>query len=304
MTDAIDFHRVSLSDREPILKYLKQNPYCNCDYSFGNLYNWGFLYQTYVAYHKGMMVVRFISKATGRTAFLTPIGDGNLREVLEDMEASLPPDCGHNLKLMAVQDSALEALKATNPLEIEVITDRDSADYLYEREKLATLSGKKLQSKRNHINKFKRLYPDYTYEAITAENARECMELHETWYHDTDQTEGMDDERVMVRRALQEHEEIGLTGGCIRVDGKVIAFTLGMQINPCCFGIHIEKALVDYEGSFTIINQEFVSRLPEQYIRINREEDLGIPGLRKAKLSYHPMKILDKHKVLLRYAAR
>ena len=106
----------------------------------------------------------------------------------------------------------------------------------------------------------------------------------------------------MVRRALEEHEAIGLRGGCIRVDGKIIAFTLGMQVSPHCFGVHIEKADTAYDGSFTIINQEFVAHLPEQYVRINREEDLGLEGLRKAKLSYYPMKILEKHTVVLRYA--
>lgn len=300
MADKIDFHRVCLEDRDQILAYLEGNPYCNCDYSFGNLYNWGFLYQTSVAFHKGMMVVRFRSKETGRTAFLTPIGNGDLGEVLRDMEASIE-DIDQHLTLMAVQDSALEAIVATKPTDIHVINNRDNADYLYEREKLETLSGKKLQSKRNHINKFKRLYPDYQYEEITKANAAECAELYQVWYDETEDTEGMDEERIMVRRALENQEAIGLRGGCIRVDGKIIAFTLGIQINPHCFGVHIEKANTEYEGSFTIINQEFVRHLPEQYVRVNREEDLGLPGLRKAKLSYYPMKILDKHTAVVRY---
>lgn len=301
MADTIDFHRVSLGDREEVLAYLQGNPYCNCDYSFGNLYNWGFLYQTSIAFHKGMMVVRFRSRETGRIAFLTPIGEGDLGEVLRDMEASLE-DSDQHLTLMAVQESALEAIQATNPADIHVIANRDNADYLYEREKLETLSGKKLQSKRNHINKFKRLYPDYQYEAITKANAAECAELYNVWYAVTEDSEGMEEERIMVRRALEEHEAIGLRGGCIRVDGKIIAFTLGMQVSPHCFGVHIEKADTAYDGSFTIINQEFVAHLPEQYVRINREEDLGLEGLRKAKLSYYPMKILEKHTVVLRYA--
>lgn len=300
MADTIDFHRVSLEDKEEVLKYLEGNPYCNCDYSFGNLYNWGFMYQTSVAFHKGMMIVRFNSKETGRTAFLTPIGDGNLAEVMRDMEACLE-DSDQHLTLMAVQDSALEAIEATNPTDIHVINNRDNADYLYDREKLETLSGKKLQSKRNHINKFKRLYPDYQYEEITKANAAECAELYNVWYEETEDSEGMEEERIMVRRALEEHDKIGLRGGCIRVDGKIIAFTLGMQISPHCFGVHIEKADTEYDGSFTIINQEFVKHLPEQYERVNREEDLGLPGLRRAKLSYNPMKILDKRTVVLRY---
>lgn len=300
MADQIEFHRVDLADKQQIKDYLRINPYCNCDYSFGNLYNWGFLYLTSVAYHKQMMVIRFRSKETGNEAYLMPIGEGNLKEVLLDMEHTSHLN-GHPLILMAVQDSALEAIKETEPNTLKVFSNRDNADYLYEREKLETLSGKKLQSKRNHINKFKRLYPDYQYEPITRENADECIALENLWYKDADNTPGMDEERQMVIRALKQFDEIGLTGGCIRVEGKVVAFSLGMPINPRCFGVHIEKADTSYEGSFTIINQEFVKHLPPQYLRINREEDLGLEGLRKAKLSYQPLKILEKHKVVISY---
>lgn len=300
MADLIAFHRVGLADRDQILAYLEDNPYCNCDYSFGNLYNWGFLYLTSVAFHKDMMLIRFRSWETGSQAYLMPIGKGNLVEVLKDMEHTSKVE-GHPLILMAVQDSAIELLEQTHPTSIKIFSNRDNADYLYDREKLETLSGKKLQSKRNHINRFKRQYPDYIYEPLSDENTNECIALENRWYADTETTPGMSDEREMVMRALKEWKEIGLQGGCIRVDGKVVAFTMGMPISHACFGVHIEKADTDYDGSFTIINQEFVSRLPEQYVRINREEDLGLEGLRKAKLSYQPMKILEKHKVAISY---
>ncbi len=301
MSDKIEFHKVSIEDRDMVMKFLQYNPYCNCDYSFGNLYNWCDYYHTALAFHKDMLVVRFRSTETGREAFLVPIGHGDLKEVLMDMEYTIR-DLDQHLTLMAVQDTALEAIEATHPLDLHVIKNRDNSDYLYERERLETLSGKKLQSKRNHINKFKRLYPDYTYEEISADNARECLELEYQWYRDTEETPGMDAERQMVRRALSHFEEIGLNGGAIRVEGRIIAFTLGMPISPQCFGVHVEKADTTYEGSFAVINQEFVHHLPEQYIRINREEDLGIPGLRRAKLSYQPLKVLDKHTIVLRYA--
>lgn len=301
MADNIEFHKVGIEDRDKVLDILQHNNYCNCDYSFGNLYNWSEYYHTSLAFHKGMLVVRFRSSDGEREAFLPPIGKGNLKEVLLDMEYTIR-ELDQHLTLMAVQDTALEALEATNPLDLHVIKNRDNSDYLYDREKLETLSGKKLQSKRNHINKFKRLYPDYTYEEISAENARECMALEDLWYRDTELTPGVDQERKMVRRALQNFEEIGLRGGAIRVDGSIIAFTVGMQISPRCFGVHIEKADTNYEGSFTIINQEFVKHLPPNYQVINREEDMGLPGLRRAKLSYKPLALLDKHTVVLRYA--
>lgn len=300
MADTIEFHRVSLEDRDKVLKYLELNPYCNCDFSFGNLYNWGFYYNTEIAFHKDMMVVRFQSDNGEREAFLMPIGIGDPVEVLQDMEHTINLN-GQNLTLMAVQESALELLHRTYPENLHIIKNRDNADYIYDRESLATLAGKRLQSKRNHVNKFKRLYPDWQYEEINHSNAQECIALQARWFGETDQREELQEENRMVNTALHEWDQIGLRGGCIRVDGEVIAFTLGMRINPHCFGVHIEKADTAYDGAFAIINQEFAKRLPEHYLRINREEDLGVPGLRKAKLSYKPMKILDKHTVVLRY---
>lgn len=301
MADLIEFHRVSLEDRDKVFEFRKLNPYCNCDYSFGNLYNWGFYYKTEIAYHKGMMVVRFQYDEGTRSAFLMPIGDGDFSEVLMDMEYTMEQMGGGPLVLMSVIDKGVELLRKTRPENLHIIENRDNADYIYLREKLATLSGKKLQSKRNHVNKFQRLYPDYQYEEINHDNAKECMELEDTWYALSDKTEDIQEERRMVRTALTEFEEIGLSGGCIRVDGKVIAFSLGMPISEHCFGVHIEKADVNYDGAFTVINQEFAKRIPESFEVVNREEDLGIEGLRKAKLSYKPHRVMDKHTVVLRY---
>lgn len=301
MADIIEFHRVSLEDRDKVLEFRALNPYCNCDYSFGNLYNWGYHYKTEIAYHKGMMVVRFRYDNDTRSAFLMPIGSGDFADVLMDMEFTMEQTDDSPLVLMSVIDKGVELLKATRPENLHIIENRDNADYIYLREKLATLSGKKLQSKRNHINRFKRLYPDYQYEDINSSNAQECLEVEDAWYATSEQTDDIQEERRMVRTALTEFQEIGLSGGCIRVDGKIIAFTLGMPISDHCFGVHIEKADVDYDGAFTIINQEFAMRIPEQFEVVNREEDLGIEGLRKAKLSYKPEHILAKHTVVLRY---
>lgn len=301
MAELIEFHRVTLDDRTRVEEYRKLNPYCNCDYSFGNLYNWGFFYKTEIAFHKDMMVVRFRYEDDTRTAYLMPIGDGDFADVLMDMEYTMEQTEGGPLVLMSVIEKGVELLQMTRPENLHIIENRDYADYIYLREKLATLSGKKLQSKRNHVNRFKRMYPDYQYEEINQENVKECLAVEDAWYAVSDRTEDIQEERRMVRTALSEFEEIGLSGGCIRVDGKIIAFTLGMPISNCCFGVHVEKADINYEGSFAIINQEFAKRIPEEFESVNREEDLGIEGLRKAKLSYKPKLIMEKFTVALRY---
>ena len=164
-----------------------------------------------------------------------------------------------------------------------------------------TLSGKALQSKRNHVNKFEKSY-DYTFEPITGENAMECMALERTWLREHgSEADGEDKEEEVIHRLLTHFEELQLSGGILRVEGKIVAFTIGSPINETTFGVHIEKARRDYDGAFTMINKLFAATIPEQYTYVNREEDLGIEGLRQAKLSYKPEIILPKIAAILRH---
>ena len=175
--------------------------------------------------------------------------------------------------------------------------DRDSADYVYESEKLATLSGKKLHSKRNHINKFKALYDGrWTYEPVTAENVEECFQMALKW---RDQNGCEDDpekrgEICVTMNALRLFEELELKGGILKIDGEVVAFTIGEPVCSDTFVVHIEKAFADVEGAYPMINQQFVQHECGDYLYVNREEDTGAEGLRKAKLSYRPVFMVEK----------
>ena len=179
-------------------------------------------------------------------------------------------------------------------------TNRDYSDYLYLREDLINLTGKKYQPKRNHINQFKRSYPNYEFVPITEEIIPKCMELESLWKHlNEDEKDksyiALDAERQAIQRAFDHYTELNLKGGALVVDNRVVAFTYGSPINTDTFDVAVEKADANYIGAYTMVNNEFVKSLPSQYEFINREEDLGIEGLRKAKLSYHPTEILDKY---------
>ncbi len=165
-----------------------------------------------------------------------------------------------------------------------------------------TLKGKKFQAKRNHINRFRNTYPDYEYTPITPDRIQECLDLEAEWckVNHCDQQEGTGNERRALIYALHNFEALGLTGGILHVNGKIVAFTFGMPINHETFGVHVEKADTSIEGAYAMINYEFANRIPEQYIYINREEDLGLEGLRKAKLSYQPVTILEKYMACLK----
>lgn len=230
---------------------------------------------------------------------MRPIGNGDFKDALLQLEEDSWQH-GHPLLMLGVTPVSKDLLEEAFPGEFTYIPERDYFDYIYLREDLATLKGKKFQAKRNHVNKFKKQYV-YEYVPLTSELIPECLELEAKWYKanrtDADQEE-LREERQSMIFALQHFKELDLMGGAIRIDNQLVAFTFGSPINQDTFGVHVEKADTHYDGAYSIINQEFASRIPEQYLYINREEDLGIPGLRQAKLSYNPAILLPKAAVI------
>ena len=175
-------------------------------------------------------------------------------------------------------------------------------DYVYARESLATLKGKKLHGKRNHINKFLSKYPDYEYRKLDPSMTADCIALYDQWLTEKDDetTESLQNEKLSVELALNNMDALGLTGGTIYIGGKLCAFTVGERLHPHMQLIHIEKADTNYEGIFPMINQQYVLHECDAVELINREEDMGIEGMRKAKRSYHPLKMIEKHLISIR----
>ena len=270
--------------------------------AFANLFGWAVKYETCYAIADDTLFIRFTSPARSHPAFLIPImrGGGCVDASLDRLknEAELG---NHPLVIMGITPLCREHLEAVSPGAFTFLEDEGNADYIYLRERLVSLSGKSLQSKRNHINKFEKLYPDYSYEPMTKANSAECLAVEQEWLRQHGTEEGEDKEQEVIQRLFDHFDELGLSGGILRVAGRVVAFTLGSPINQTTFGVHIEKADRDYEGSYTMINKLFASTIPEQYVYVNREEDLGLEGLRKAKLSYKPETILQKIAAVLRH---
>lgn len=290
----LSFKDIELSDKAIISSYTLRSPRRNCDLSFSNLCSWRFLYGTQYAIFEDYLLLKF--RADGELVYMMPIGTGNLERalnaLLEDAHHEGKPLC-----LLGICAGMCEEIESWLPGQFEFTADRDYADYLYLRSDLATLSGKKFQAKRNHVNRFKRTYANYEYTSITPDRIEECLELETQWcaQNNCDQHEGTGNERRALIYALKHFDELGLTGGILHVNGQIAAFTFGMPINETTFGIHVEKADTRIDGAYAMINYEFARHIPEQYIYLNREEDLGIEGLRKAKLSYQPVEILEKY---------
>ena len=295
----IQFKPITLEDRDIIKSFTIPGDYRNCDFSFSNMCSWSFLYKSEYAVVDDSLLIRFWIEDGTRIAYMCPIGTGDLKQAVELLEEDSLAN-GHPLLMLGITQAAKEKLNAAFPDALVYIPNRDYSDYIYMREDLATLKGKKYQSKRNHINNFKKQYP-YEYLPITPELVPHCLRLEHKWFKANDPESEGDDltyERRSLTFALQNFEALGLTGGAIRVGTEIVAFTFGSPINHNTFGVHVEKADVNFQGAFTIINQEFASRIPEQYMYVNREEDLGLPGLRQAKLSYNPVILLEKNVVV------
>lgn len=292
----IEFKPITLEDRSDIQQFTLRGVSQICDLAFSNLFGWSHRYCTHWAVVEDSLVISFKPTYCPHPAFLMPVcGCGDKFQAVIKRLISHTQEGGFPLTLMGVSPKCKEAIETFCPDLFAFKNDDGAKDYVYLREKLVTLSGKSLQSKRNHINKFEKLYPDYTFEEVNERNLEGCLKLSHTWLEHTEADSSRLDEQIMIENCLLHRESLGLSTGVLSVEGKVIAFTFGSPINGDTFGIHVEKADTTYEGAFTMINREFARHIPEQYRYINREEDLGIEGLRKSKLSYKPELMLTKY---------
>lgn len=294
-----EFKPIEIKDKDLIDSYIITSNEQDCDLSFANLFTWHFQTESSYAIIQNSLVIRFSNSEKEHEYFL-PLGTDNLSPILEELKerTSLTKE---NLYLRGVTPILQEKLEQYNPGHWEYLEDRDYFDYIYTRQDLAELKGKNYQPKRNHINKFRKNYK-YIYEALTPSAIPECLEFEAAWCmrHGYIENNNILNERRSLTTAFKHWNELNLTGSIIRIEGKIIAFTFGYPINHNTFGVHYEKADISIDGSYSAINQLFAASLPEQYTYLNREEDLGISGLRQAKLSYHPTKLLKKARALFK----
>lgn len=291
---------IEFSDRELIQGFYRQEKFRNCEFTFANNYLWAPYYEIRFAVIDGMLV--FLSdESTFSVSF--PIGTGNVKKTIEDLMRYFE-EKGRRFRMHLVSPEQFDRLEQMFPGKFQIAYNPDAADYVYESEKLITLSGKKLHAKRNHVNKFKAEHPDWSYEPITDENTEECLAMAHRWREQNGCTDNPEksNEFCVTLNALKMRKELGLKGGLIRADGEIVAFSLGEPCSDDCFVVHIEKAYADVQGAYPMINQQFVAHEASQYQYINREEDTGAEGLRKAKRSYHPVMMLQKGLVTLREA--
>lgn len=289
----LEFKKPEIEDKEWVDKCLSYAQSMNCEYTFGNIYLWSTAYRTKIANYNNFLICKWGKDED--TFYSLPIGNGDFKDAIEEIIKDAT-NSGIKAKFGGVTENYKELLNQYFPNEFVFTHDDGNNDYIYNVSDLANLSGKKYHGKRNHITNFKKNNPSWTYEEINENNISECIELHTNWINvkdDNDADYSLEFESVLT--GFENYGKLGLFGGIIRVDGKAVAYTYGERLNDKCFVSHFEKAPADIQGAYAIINQEFAKRLLEKgYELVNREEDLGIEGLRKAKQSYKPVLWLNK----------
>ncbi|MFI3328235.1 MAG: GNAT family N-acetyltransferase [Rikenellaceae bacterium] len=295
----VEFREITLQDKELLERYTLGSSIRNCDLSFANIYCWQPTYKSAWAIIDEFLVIRFNIDGGCKLGYMQPIGiDGSLEfakiipQLAQDAHAN-----NDRLRIIGITNEGYNSLKNCYNGDFAMHSDPNFEDYIYSREALCTLAGKKLQPKRNHINQFLKQYGDrYEYRPLTPDLFDDCLELDCAWRRaHNDCCNRRSPERNALERALENFDKLELKGGALLVDGKLAAFTYGSQINSDTFCIHVEKASLDYNGSYTIINRLFAETIPENFTLINREEDLGIEGLRRAKVSYYPTAKTEKY---------
>lgn len=194
-------------------------------------------------------------------------------------------------------ESVIKALPERRDL--KVVFDRDNSDYVYATKNMIRLSGNRYHTPKNHINRFSKHHV-WEYQPLTADLISECLRVQEEWClsKNCSESHGLINEDRAINEALTHFGQLKYQGGVIRVGGKVEAFTLGELLNPETVVIHIEKANPDLPGLNPLIQQQFLLHTWSHIPWVNREQDLGIEGLRKSKMSYHPEFLVEKFRLL------
>lgn len=294
----IEFRAIAPTDRDMVVAALDADPQEAAAYSFATNYVWGNgVFTAHVADVCGCCVFRWTGR-DGTPYYIFPFGRGDKAAALRAMRGALERDGVFNVFGMNAAQARL--LQSVFPCEFALSSDRDMTDYLYLAADLATLPGGRYQGKRNHVRRFK-ASGDWSLEDITNGNIDDCRALYAEWLAEkraagSEDIGTIDHEERAAENAFVHFAEAGLIGGLLRKAGRPVAFALGERLSLETAIVHFEKALPSVEGASQTINMEFSARLASLGFKyINREEDMGIPNLRRAKMSYHPLRLVVKY---------
>ena len=286
------FKDLSLEEKPFLDMAFTQSPPVISEFTFTNLFIWRHAYHLKISCFQNFICL--LSDNGGKSFFFPPIGEGDMIKCYRMLFQFLE-ERGVSKKITRVPEIVWAQIDWKSEGFVAEL-DRDQSDYIYLTQDLIQLQGRKYHRKRNHIKQFKDKY-SYQYIPLTSDWIPECLQLETGWcdLRHCEDTPGLANESIAIKEAFTHFETLGVKGGAILIDGKLEAFTLGESLNRDTVVIHIEKANPTYEGLYPMINQAFLEHQWSDYTYVNREQDLGEEGLRKAKESYFPHHMAHKY---------
>ena len=301
-------NRITIESRDELQKYLRGYRYCTSGLSFSSLYMWrdinDFSWEMFGDYmcicgmshlelEEGIILPFMAVPLTSTGSYDSAKRRETVLMAKEKME-----EAGYPFSMRLVPFPLTEELAKAFPGQLKIVADRDNFDYLYHKNDMIELKGRSLHKKKNHMNYFLKNY-EYEYKPLTSDMAEDAMrfiaEFNARKEIPPHERELLDMEERAMKDVFENIEKAGYLAGAILIDGKIEALSVGGIINSNTVGVHIEKANIGYRGLYQIINMEFCKHLPAEIKYVNREEDMGLPGLRKSKLSYKPVKLVEKY---------
>lgn len=285
---ALEFRPISIEDQKEYQRCLWSGSTRGCEYAFANLFMWG---DQRIAKINGWTV--FLSRFGERTLYPYPIGVGDRRAVVEAVMADAEAR-GIEWRFSGLLPEECAELEALFPDRFAFVANEGSFDYVYAIDDLALLAGRKYHGKRNHCKRFEEAYPNARIEPITEDKLADVRAFCAQWYA-SKQAENPDEDYQMekdaLERAFANYAALEMEGLLLTAEGEVLAMTMGNRMSPDTFDVNFEKAKSDVQGAYAVINRAFARYIREKYPEVrylDREEDMGIEGLRRAKQSYYP----------------
>lgn len=290
----ICYREIELSDRHWMREMLRQSGFPGSEYCFTNQFLWGGISSMRIAEVEDMLCTIYPAK-NGRRIHDFPVGSGDPAKAIKALAEDDAMHGGQTV-IRGILDEKKSWMEEAFPGFFEFEESRKEWDYLYPVEKLLKLSGQKYHGKRNHIARFQ-AGGDWSYEAMKPENIAECRAMYEDWLAQNRERmdASLEQEKHVVEGSFRWYKELELQGGVLRQQGRVVAFCIGEPLTEDTYIVHVEKAYSQIPGAYPMINRQFVQHSMEGFTYVNREDDLGLEGLRRAKLSYHPDPLLKKY---------
>lgn len=293
---------IGIEDKELLTSFFISHSILVSDLTFTNLYLWHYARHISYIILNDCLVIK-TQYPDDEPFIFYPIHKDNNLEAKKQTILQIMQSCkakGLRFSIHSLSQVDKEELQRLIPNTFDFIYREDRSDYIYSIPELIALKGKKYHKKKTHLNRFLERYA-FSYEALNTQNANELISTYQTWFGKISDvaSDGLRNEYVGIIETLKEFNRLDFQGGILRIDGQIIAFSFGEPLNKDTIVIHIEKANTDFQGAYQAINREFLANAWSDYKLVNREEDLGIEGLRKAKQSYRPLYLQHKFDAFL-----